>query len=39
VTSVFQTLRVSGQAIGPLVGAPALVSVGFRWTITACGLV
>jgi hypothetical protein len=39
VTSVFQTLRISGQAIGPLLGAPALVSIGFRWTITICGII
>ena len=39
MTSVFQTLRVSGQAVGPLLGAPALVSIGFRNTISFCGLV
>lgn len=38
VTSVFQTLRVLGQAIGPLLGAPALASVGFRVVMTFTGI-
>eukprot|EP01043_Picozoa_sp_COSAG02_P050664 COSAG02_NODE_5235_length_4517_cov_3.028067_5_plen_135_part_00 len=38
ITSVFQTLRVSGQAIGPLLGAPALASVGFRGVMTFTGI-
>lgn len=38
ITSVFQTLRVSGQAIGPLLGAPALATVGFRMVMTFTGM-
>ena len=38
ITSVFQTLRVSGQALGPLLGAPALASVGFRAVMTFTGI-
>lgn len=38
VTSVFQTLRVTGQAGGPLLGAPALALYGFRATLTICGV-
>ena len=38
VTSVFQTLRVLGQAIGPLLGAPALASAGFRVVMTFTGI-